>query len=139
MACFCSDQTMFKLAMRSMWPSFVCKLNFVIKLTMYVDDKFGPLLCLNVLNLNNYFGCRNCRIFIYWNCRNCWIFIYWLSQLSNLYSLEFIMWTQPSCHSGIEEKWSFIQHVQQWHQRKEWTFWCILQMRAKESFPLAGC
>lgn len=23
---------------------------------MYVDDKFGPLLCLHVFNLNAYFG-----------------------------------------------------------------------------------
>jgi hypothetical protein len=26
-------------------------------------DKFGPLLCLNVLSLNVYCGCRNYRVF----------------------------------------------------------------------------
>ena len=66
MACFCStlglhDQTMFKLVMMLMWPSFVFELYFVIKLTMYVDDNFRPRLCLNV---------------------------FWLSQLSNFYLLE---------------------------------------------------
>ena len=34
---------MFKLVMMLMLPSFVFKLYFVIKLTLYVDDNFRPL------------------------------------------------------------------------------------------------
>jgi len=30
---------------------------------MHVDDKFGPILYLNVFNLNTYFGCCSCQNF----------------------------------------------------------------------------
>ena len=59
-------------------------------------------------------------IVIFVGYRNCRVYIYWLSQLSSLYLLvvaiiNFIfiwifMCTHTSCHCGIEEKWSFLQH-----------------------------
>ena len=82
---------------------------------MHIDDKFGPLLCLNVLNLNTYFGCCNCQFF--WMYRKFTVFIRIFMCTYTSYYSEFF-------YSGIEKKVKFfLQHRQlQWHQGKNQNF-----------------